>query len=504
MRNRLLAWSLLGVASLLLLLVGCSRDSGSTTDRIADQPEQQAPTEVASTAVINDSTVANAEPTTAQGVGAGLAWVNEVPITESDFEQAREQVLSQYQQIYSQFGQDVRSLLGGAQGRLFDLRISDEALEQATMRAIVVGELSHQNISISEEDVTSEFQTQFHNFLDYLGLDEDAFKAGFESDTLQGYQTNGASYDQFIESAKQSIRQALELQALQDVIAGTIEPATQELVAYFEEHRSNYEIAEQVRASHILVSDEALAQQLLDQLDAGADFATLAQEYSIDTGTAARGGDLGWFKRGHMVAAFEAAAFSTPVGERSGIVTTEYGYHIIWVTDYQPAQTPQYDDVAEAVIADYEADVKSQRFSDWYATARPAANIVIADPILDAYRKQQEDLDTGLAAFLAIQDEGTVNEPYLGYIIGSIYESKMDEALSKKRGIEANETLTPSQQAQVAQLNAQIATYRDQAVAAYQTSLDALESEPEIEARIENLAAEADQESDSMIDPASP
>ncbi len=504
MRHRLLAWSLLlVVASALLWMAGCSGDSSSTTDSLSDLPDEQAST----VPPADDAAAATASPS---GEAAApidntiLAWVNEVPITTLDFEQAKQQVLAQYQQIYSQFGQDVRSLLGGAQGRLFDLRLSDEALEQATTRAIVIGELANQNASIPDQHVDAEFRRQFDAFLDYLGMDEATFKAEFEGGTLQGFQTGGVGYDQFIGSARQSIQQELEIKAVQDLIAGTIEPTTNDLIAFFAEHRSNYNTAEQVRASHILVSDEATAQQLINQLDAGADFAALAQEYSTDTGSAARGGDLGWFERGRMVEAFEEAAFSTPVGAHSGIVVTEYGYHIITVADHQSAHTPEYEEVAERVIADYETSVKSQRFTDWYSIARPAASIEITDPILDAYRKQQEDLDLGLAAFLALQSAGTTDDPYLGYMIGSIYETKMDEALSKKRGIEANEPLSPSQQAQIAQLDTQIAAFRNQAVAAYQASLRILGSEPEIKARVENLTVNDSQENDPTVDPASP
>lgn len=105
---------------------------------------------------------------------------------------------------------------------------------------------------------------------------------------------------------------------------------------------------EQVRARHILISvaadaseaDSALALaeaiSITQRLRAGEDFATLATQYSDDTGSAQQGGDLGFFPRGQMVAEFEDVAFSQPIGEISDPVKSQFGYHIIEVTEQRP------------------------------------------------------------------------------------------------------------------------------------------------------------------------
>jgi len=87
-------------------------------------------------------------------------------------------------------------------------------------------------------------------------------------------------------------------------------------------------MAEKIRCSHILVQKEALAKEILDKLSKGESFGKLAEQYSID-GSRKRGGDLGFFGRGAMVKEFEKAAFGLKKGEVSGIVKTQYGYHII-------------------------------------------------------------------------------------------------------------------------------------------------------------------------------
>jgi foldase protein PrsA len=89
----------------------------------------------------------------------------------------------------------------------------------------------------------------------------------------------------------------------------------------------------EIKASHILVADEAKAKEIKGKLDAGAKFEDLAKEFSTDTVSAANGGDLSWFGAGEMVPEFETAAYALKVNEISGPVKSEHGWHIIKVTD---------------------------------------------------------------------------------------------------------------------------------------------------------------------------
>jgi peptidyl-prolyl cis-trans isomerase C len=85
------------------------------------------------------------------------------------------------------------------------------------------------------------------------------------------------------------------------------------------------------KASHILVKDRALAQDLVRKAKQGSDFASLAREFSTCPSRSS-GGDLGWFGPGKMVAAFESACKSLGVGSVSDVVSTQFGYHVIKVT----------------------------------------------------------------------------------------------------------------------------------------------------------------------------
>lgn len=87
-------------------------------------------------------------------------------------------------------------------------------------------------------------------------------------------------------------------------------------------------MAEQVHVAHILVEKESVAKEVLAKAQAGESFAKLAEQYSVCP-SRKRGGDLGTFGRGAMVRPFEEAAFALKPGELSGLVKTQFGYHII-------------------------------------------------------------------------------------------------------------------------------------------------------------------------------
>ena len=92
---------------------------------------------------------------------------------------------------------------------------------------------------------------------------------------------------------------------------------------------TNYNLANKIKCSHILVQKQSEAIAILDKIRQGEKFGKLARELSVDSGSAKRDGNLGYFSRGKMVKEFETAAFNLEVGEISEPVKTQYGYHII-------------------------------------------------------------------------------------------------------------------------------------------------------------------------------
>lgn len=105
-------------------------------------------------------------------------------------------------------------------------------------------------------------------------------------------------------------------------------------------------------ASHILVKTEEEAKAIKADLDKGGDFAAIAKEKSLDTGSAANGGELGWFGQGMMVKPFEEAVMKLEKGKLSDPVKSDFGWHIIKLNDVRDAAAPKFEDVKEELAGD--------------------------------------------------------------------------------------------------------------------------------------------------------
>lgn len=107
-------------------------------------------------------------------------------------------------------------------------------------------------------------------------------------------------------------------------------------------------------AAHILVETEEEANAIKAELAAGGDFAEIAKAKSTDTGSGANGGDLGWFGLGMMVKPFEDAVVAAKVGELTGPVKSEFGYHLIMVKETRIAEKPTLDQLRDELAAQVE------------------------------------------------------------------------------------------------------------------------------------------------------
>lgn len=151
-------------------------------------------------------------------------------------------------------------------------------------------------------------------------------------------------------------------------------------------------VDEQVWARHILVADEETANSLYERLVNGEDFAVLAAEFSQDTSNSGQGGDLGWFGRGAMVAAFEEAAFSQKPGEIGKPVQTEFGWHIIQVIGHEdrPLTADQFEQAKQTAFNEWLAEMRLQAEEDGTLIINEAwAQRVPTDPALADLLAQQ-------------------------------------------------------------------------------------------------------------------
>jgi parvulin-like peptidyl-prolyl isomerase len=177
-------------------------------------------------------------------------------------------------------------------------------------------------------------------------------RESFESDYQQVLNILKDEIDFNEQALRESFEDQLYRQKFREIVTEDIQP-----------------VEEQVWARHILVEDEETANDVLTRLENGEDFAEIAEELSTDPGSAASGGDLGWFGQGRMVAEFEETAFDLEIGEISEPVESTFGWHIIQVLGHE--ERP----LGEAAFE----QLRNQEFQDWLDNLRETSEVVIFD-----------------------------------------------------------------------------------------------------------------------------
>jgi foldase protein PrsA len=223
--------------------------------------------------------------------------------------------------------------IGIKQQQLFNQLIKggngESALDGLITFELVKQEADSQGIVITDEDI----QRELNNIINSMGSREN-----FEQALQQYHMTEEDLYPNLIQEAR-----------LRKLLISQINITESDVRSYYDQNKESFSTPEQVRASHILVETKAEADAIYTQLKNGADFAKLAKEKSIDPGSSVIGGDLGYFERGIMVPEFEDAAFSLKVGEISQPVQSDYGYHLILVTDHKAEVVPTLESLTEQI-----------------------------------------------------------------------------------------------------------------------------------------------------------
>lgn len=134
-------------------------------------------------------------------------------------------------------------------------------------------------------------------------------------------------------------------------ILSNVEVKEEDVKAFYENNKENFKTEETVRASHILVDDKDKAEEILNEVKNGKDFAEAAQEYS-KCPSKDNGGDLGFFGRGRMVPEFEKAALDLEIGEIGDVAETQFGYHIVKLEERKKSESLSFEQVKNK-IKDY-------------------------------------------------------------------------------------------------------------------------------------------------------
>lgn len=236
----------------------------------------------------------------------------------------------------------------------------------------------------------------------------------------------------------------------QEALAAQLTVSDKEVSDWYQAHADQYKQAEERQASHILINvakgaDEATvkaaqakAEGILAEVKRmPADFARLAKEYSQDPGSAQKGGDLGWFQRGAMVKAFEDAAFVLKPNEISGLVRSDFGFHIIKLTGIKSEKARSLAEVRGEIVNELKKQAATKKYGE------------LAESFSNTVYEQSDSLKPAAEKFnLTIQQSpwfgrnGTAGNGTAGpfsnaKLLGALFS---DDAIKNKRNTEAVET----------------------------------------------------------------
>jgi foldase protein PrsA len=269
-------------------------------------------------AIPSATTAATASPV--EGVAA---LVNGQPISSEEYERQVEQV----EAFFEEEGLDAESEEGRERLEQARRQVLEQMIDQELIRQAAV----QMGIGISDEELESSI----------AGIVE---QSGGEDGFNQSLQATGTTYDDF----RQMLLDQLLSEAVYSHVTASIDS-----------------VAEQVHARHILLPTKEMAEEVLARLQTGEDFAYLAREYSEDISSRETGGDMGFFPRGVMPAEVEDVAFGLEVGDMSGIVESQFGFHIIQVLERGER---------EIAVEVFES-LRQQTFMQWLEDQRESATI---------------------------------------------------------------------------------------------------------------------------------
>lgn len=278
------------------------------------------------------------------------ATVNGEPIPVEELDKQVEQLKDQYPQMFE--GPDAEGRLIDFKQRLLDNLINQELVRQAA---------EEQGVKVSQADVDEQLETLRAGFADEAQFEQAIESAGMNTETLE-----------------EQIREQLLTAKLIESLTPDSTISDAEIEEYYEKNEQQFFQQAAKRTSHILFKpeDKEQAEKVLKELEDGGDFASLAKQYSVDTATAAKGGDLDWPST-PFVAEFQEAVDKLDKGETSELVKTPYGWHIITVTDERDASQQKLSEVTEQIRQILVQQRRADAYQEFLDKLRAEAEIEI-------------------------------------------------------------------------------------------------------------------------------
>ncbi|MFZ2197563.1 MAG: peptidylprolyl isomerase [Thermodesulfovibrionales bacterium] len=172
----------------------------------------------------------------------------------------------------------------------------------------------------------------------------------------------------------------------------------QEVKDYYDQHKEEFAPTTQIKASHILVKTEDEAKKVMERLKKGEKFADVAKAVSIDKGSAINGGDLGYFSKGQMVPEFENAASSMNIGDISSVpVRTQFGYHIIKVTDKKKGSVIEFEKIKDMISQKLTGGKQKEAFDQYIAELKKNYKVEINKDVVTSPSAGPEKKETPTA-----------------------------------------------------------------------------------------------------------
>lgn len=239
------------------------------------------------------------------------------------------------------------------------------------------------------------------------------------------------------------------------------EPATPDeetLQSLYDDNAELYTNPERRRTQHILVESEDLANELLNQINEGANFDELAVANSVDTSSSEKGGDLGFNERGLIGVEFDEAAFSMNIGDVSEVVATDYGYfHIIKLTDIEAETVQSFADVTEQLVALNKNNVSKKMLFDLLEDFTSLAYEESLDMVADQFGLELKTSDY-FANGSQQYDDAFVSAAFSEAVIDEGENSEVIELSAEKFVVLALSSLQPEREKELDEVGDQVAS----------------------------------------------
>jgi len=199
---------------------------------------------------------------------------------------------------------------------------------------------------------------------------------------IQEAKNRGLEQDKdVLEQIKKTTEQILVQSLIEKEIIGKVKVEDQEALTYYEENKNNFITKEQVYLYNILVETEEVAKDILEKLKAGGDFIEIAKEKSTGP-SAAQGGDLGYISKGDLIPEIENDVFALEIGSISDIIKSQYGFHILKVTDKKPEVLKTFEEVKEEIVKTLLSTKQKEAFDNLLEELKSQVTIEINEEAL--------------------------------------------------------------------------------------------------------------------------